>query len=380
MVYTNYIFQYISRRTCQGKSFNSMDLAQQLLTVRPRERGGEVAQRGFDFQSCWAASYILEYELKGDNYVFLFEYHDDIVVLNDEISPSIANFIQVKVSENDWTLARLINQNKSNPVSTVGKLFMHKQNFNGHSIELTFITNAYFKFDRRTVIFGNELKDKDQAQIISKIKEQISSDITSELKDLKFVKTDLSMDDHSVHLVGKVNEFLEQYFSNGHKINSKALSEILVNECRKKSKLKSSNIKTFNELIQKKGIEKNFVTETLQNINNSASNEPNWVGACELFKTVGKSVIELIRAKAAFHSVAMKLNNSASMELKFLNAVKEKYDSEQASIDYAALLAKSISTVNTQEPELDILFNQLQKECLFVYATLLIEADISVAP
>ena len=355
-----------------------MDLAQQLLFVRPKERGGEVAQRGFDFQSCWAASHILEYELKGNNYLFLFEYHDDIVVLDDNISPSSAKFIQVKVSENDWTLGRLVNHNKSNPVSPIGKLFVHKQNFTGQNTKLSFVTNAYFKFDERTIIFGNELGEQEKEKVISKIGEQISRDVTSELKDLSFVKTDLSMDDHSVHLVGKVHEFLEQHFENGHKINPKAFSETLVNECRKKSKLKSSNIKTFSELVDKKGIHKSYVTEKLREINELAENEPNWESASELFNVIGKSGIELIRAKATFHSIAMKLSNINSMELKYFKSLKDVYCADQASTDYNGLLNKSLEKVDADFPELKIVFNQLQKESLFVYTTLVCEVESQV--
>ncbi|EEY5721883.1 DUF4297 domain-containing protein, partial [Escherichia coli] len=53
-----------------------MGLAETLVSIPQSERGGEIAQRGFDYQTCWALSQMLEYELDEKNYVFIFEYHD----------------------------------------------------------------------------------------------------------------------------------------------------------------------------------------------------------------------------------------------------------------------------------------------------------------
>lgn len=47
-----------------------MGLAETLVSIPQSERGGEIAQRGFDYQTCWALSQMLEYELDEKNYVF----------------------------------------------------------------------------------------------------------------------------------------------------------------------------------------------------------------------------------------------------------------------------------------------------------------------
>ncbi|WP_368157654.1 dsDNA nuclease domain-containing protein [Aeromonas sp. R10-2] len=64
-----------------------MGLAEALVDIPQSERGGEIAQRGFDYQACWALSEMLEYELNGKNYVFIFEYHDDVLILDDHSTP-----------------------------------------------------------------------------------------------------------------------------------------------------------------------------------------------------------------------------------------------------------------------------------------------------
>ncbi len=69
-----------------------MGLAETLVSIPQSERGGEIAQRGFDYQTCWALSQMLEYELDEKNYVFIFEYHDDVLILDDEVSPTQLTF------------------------------------------------------------------------------------------------------------------------------------------------------------------------------------------------------------------------------------------------------------------------------------------------
>lgn len=47
-----------------------MELAKNFIDVPQTERGGEMAQKGFDFLACWALSHMFEYELQGKEYVF----------------------------------------------------------------------------------------------------------------------------------------------------------------------------------------------------------------------------------------------------------------------------------------------------------------------
>ncbi|MBG0761826.1 hypothetical protein BOO22_20695 [Vibrio cidicii] len=113
-----------------------MGLAEALVSIPQAERGGEIAQRGFDYQTCWALSQMLEYELDGKNYVFIFEYHDDILIIDDAVSPTDLTFAQVKTREKHWTASLLSKSTKAKPVSIIGKLFIHHKNFSDYSPKL----------------------------------------------------------------------------------------------------------------------------------------------------------------------------------------------------------------------------------------------------
>ena len=57
-------FSELRARECMG-------LAEALVGIPQSERGGEIAQRGFDYQTCWALSQMLEYEPGQDHERFI---------------------------------------------------------------------------------------------------------------------------------------------------------------------------------------------------------------------------------------------------------------------------------------------------------------------
>lgn len=110
-----------------------MGLAETLVSIPQSERGGEIAQRGFDYQTCWALSQMLEYELDEKNYVFIFEYHDDVLILDDEVSPTQLTFAQVKQERNTGLHPLLVIAPRRTPyLSSVSYLFIKRISPNIH--------------------------------------------------------------------------------------------------------------------------------------------------------------------------------------------------------------------------------------------------------
>ena len=214
-----------------------MSLAEALISIPQSERGGEIAQRGFDYQTCWALSQMLEYELDGKNYVFVFEYHDDVLILDDEDSPKDLTFAQVKTSESHWTAYDLRKSTKTKPVSIIGKLFIHQKNFSGYSPKLLFVTNASFNLCEKNggkSLFGvGEVKDEHQISFKQAIKEQVKLDDASiDLSVLKFDQSSLSLDDHITHLKGKLCVFLCEKYGDSTTLSVNVLAALLDKECR----------------------------------------------------------------------------------------------------------------------------------------------------
>ena len=61
-----------------------------LLTVSQREEGGRTAYDRFDYQTAWGLSRLLDLHGTGKNYAVAFEFHDDIVSLDDADAPTRA--------------------------------------------------------------------------------------------------------------------------------------------------------------------------------------------------------------------------------------------------------------------------------------------------
>ena len=280
-----------------------MELAKTLISVPQTERGGEIAQRGFDFQACWAISHMLEYELEGKEYVFVFEYHDDVLILDSEIDPKRAIFAQVKTNEKPWTLPKLINSTQKKPISFIGKLFEHKHKFDDSEVELMFVSNAYFSFDERNKFKAHELSQELRDSVLDKVSKQLGGRSTLELSKLTFLTSDLSLEGHSSHLRGKICDFFDSYFEDDYDINPTSFAKTLESACRDRAKVRSSDIKDFDELIKKKGFTSSFVKETLKAICMSKNLQPDWENARVIFSDVGKTAIQLLSLQATFSRI-----------------------------------------------------------------------------
>jgi hypothetical protein len=62
-------------------------LKQQLLDIKPRETSGARTANRFDYQDDWAFCQILELHEADDDYVVVFDYHDDVLVLDSATDP-----------------------------------------------------------------------------------------------------------------------------------------------------------------------------------------------------------------------------------------------------------------------------------------------------
>ena len=351
-----------------------MGLTETLVSIPQSERGGEIAQRGFDYQTCWALSQMLEYELDEKNYVFIFEYHDDVIILDDEISPTQLTFAQVKTRETHWTASALCNGTKKNPVSIIGKLFIHHKDFAEYSPKLLFVTNASLKLceknDGKSCFGANEVKVKYQTSFKEAIKHQVKLDDSSiDLSVMRFVQSSLSLDDHTIHLKGKLCDFLSKKFGDSIAMNVNILTSLLEQECRKKSKVKSTDIINFSDLISRKGFSSKALNNAIDSLNTNNISKPDWDKASLLFHDLGKTSIQLVRLNAVFSCVCIALNqNKKNPSLIYLEYAISLYDEASVRSDLKLYLTESMSKIDALCPDYALALNSEKKECIVVYS------------
>ena len=347
-----------------------MELARALIQVPQTERGGEIAQRGLDFQACWAISHMLEYELDGREYVFVFEYHDDVLILDSEGSPQKVTFAQVKTNEKPWTLSKLISSTKKKPISFIGKLFEHRNNFGESDVELMFVSNAYFSFDERNRFFADELKEEQRKIITSKVSNQISQGLKVELSKLEFLTSDLSLEGHASHLKGKICEFFEEYFDEDIDVNPASFARALESECRDRAKVRSSDIKDFDELIRRKGFTSTFLKETLDRIRIAKDLQPSWQHAKSIFSEIGKSAFQMLSLQATFSRTSIALKKARSAESIYQEKANALFDKAKIETSISSYILYVIESLKASIPEYSLALTNEQKECLIVYSVI----------
>ncbi|MFB2656318.1 DUF4297 domain-containing protein [Shewanella xiamenensis] len=353
-----------------------MGLAETLISIPQYERGGEIAQRGFDYQTCWALSQMLEYELDEKNYVFIFEYHDDVLILDNEVSPTDLTFAQVKTREKHWTVSSLSNKTKTKPVSIIGKLFIHYKNFAEYSPKLLFVTNASFNLCEenggKSCFGANEVKSEHQISFKRAIQDQVELDDSSiDLAVMRFVQSSLSLDDHITHLKGKLCDFLSKKFGDSTNLSVNALASLLEQRCRDKSKVKSADIVDFSDLVSRKGFSSEALNGVLDSLNVSSCLKPDWEKASLLFNDLGKTSPQLIMLQATFSQVCIDLNkNTQNPSTVYLEYAISLYDEVRVHSDFKLYITETMQKIDVLCPDYALTLKSGKKECIVVYSVI----------
>lgn len=337
-------------------------LSRELVAVPQREVAGARSSKQFAYQKNWALAELIEYHLAGKDYVFAFEFHDDVLILDSEISPSNLQFIQVKTRTNgkNWTIKQLIKSEKGkngNPdkLSIVGKLYENKFNFNNHASELKFVTNAYYSFtDVTKSSYADTLESNDQNSITTAVQDQLNVTNPIDLGCLCFEHSSLSVDDHEDHIRGKLHSFFESLFGDSHNIPVSPWYQSISDQIKKKNDFPPDRVASFDDLIRNKCITRSEIENFIQRINESQNNTDNWNIIKAQLSDEGYDYKSLIRLQKSWkqysadrldydnaalkkieHDIKAELpkHSSPSLESKIVN-VKSSLSTELSKINY----------------------------------------------
>lgn len=325
-----------------------MNLADALVKTPQDERGGEIAIRGFEYQRCWAIDELLSKHKRKESYVFIPEYHDDILILDSTTLPQKATFAQVKTRDTHWTITPLLKAEKEGKLSFISKLFKHNFDFKDYQTELAFVTNALFKFLDKYEFSGEDLDQKDKDKLLAAVQKQLAGKEISDLSILKFKTSKLSLLDYDTHLIGKIFEYLEDTDNSGF-INAPAFKRTLVDLFERKTRISSREINSFTDLIQKKGISNELIEKILHSIRNYKSSTPEWETVSLLLTSLNKSDFEKIIFKAKYDIVIINLKNSNSIECDFYIRFKKEINSKPTNPQEISVMIKDIITLLNKE-------------------------------
>ena len=252
----------------------------QFLKVKVRESAGSISASRFDYQKDWSICKLLEEHNKQSDYLFIFDYHDDLIIMDSEANPSKISFYQVKGKKNGkWSLNDLVKSDLSKDkssylLSIIGKLYSHKINFVDKVDSVNFVSNASFKVslssndksESKNTICIVELTPKDKIKIHEKLKteHQLNQEDFA-FESICFLRVvELSLDDSSTHTTGKLANFLNDR-NPQKKYNVPLIYKVLFDEVKRRTSY-SKEINDISGLLENKTLSKTKFNQMLDRI------------------------------------------------------------------------------------------------------------------
>lgn len=293
-------------------------LAHKLATTKPRETAGSRSANRFDYQKNWAICELLNLHLTQNDYLLILDYHEDVVVLDLECTPTKGIFYQIKSKKTgNWTVNTLCKATKKKPDSYFKKLFSSYILFGDQVSKLIFITNQEL---------NTKLKSKDSSLGLNSIeffnfndidKEKIHESVEGDKSDkcsfyglnlISIQKTDLPIDSSDTFTKGKLVDFFEK-IAPEKKVSINIAYKTLFDEVKRKNNIENI-YSDFNELKNAKGIGRDSFNQVVSTFTTYTSNKELWTDASKTLSEEGFNFSTIRRIKAAWGKYTIEIMNS----------------------------------------------------------------------
>lgn len=243
-----------------------MTLKDKIVSIKPREKAGSTSASRFDFQKDWSLCKLIEFHLTKADYVIVFDWHEDLLIMDSEFNPQKVAFYQIKGRKSGyWSVKELIKSDNNRSgvplLSIIGRLYDCKLKHDIETTSLNFVSNARFKvdLDDRTSSLGKdeicivELTAKDKSEIAKKIKAEHSLTTAPIYEDITFLKVlDLSLNDSQRHTQGIIGDFFDKIYPN-KKLHTPTIYRMLFDEVKRRANY-NKDILTYADLLSNKAI------------------------------------------------------------------------------------------------------------------------------
>lgn len=313
-----------------------MTFAKAIVSSIPRESSGPRTSSRYDFQKNWALCKLLELHLDLKEFLVLMDYHDDVVVLDDETDPQSAIFFQIKTKKSGvWTVSDLTRKSKagtgSQPQSILEKLYASHKLFDKHVAALRFVSNKAVKLTLKNDSVSKEIDECVFLEICNDEKEKIHVCIEGEgvefsdfvgLSKLGLSKTLLSLEEHDVHAKGRLAEFLEEHFP-GRSISSTVAYRTLFDEIKRKTN-NEIVYSEFKNLRKSKGISASEFRKIISLIGGNVGVDELWGTAERYLIKEGVPPISLTSIRRDFYKFAVARMNPVDEDIYSLTSAVQK--------------------------------------------------------
>lgn len=344
-----------------------MTLTNDFIKTLPRENSGSNTSNAYDFQKDWSLYFLLECHERMNDYLLFLDYHDDIVLFDAEENPKNVEFFQVKTNRKPpWKLTRFIakNRKKSGSMTVIGKMYDNKIKFNCHTKSINFVSNAAFDFElsnngakptNRNTICVAELTKENVRKLATAIKDDHGLAEEPDFENITFFKvTDLPVDCHDTHTIGRLSEFLERVLPN-KKYKPVPLYRALFSEISKKTDY-GKNISAYDDSLNRKTIGKKYFDDMLNSIAVKRDFTALWVSIEQRLNGEGWPIVSIRNLRYKFDRVEIDLldytNDSVQKAYRHVKQVVDQLSISHNDIGLTELLTK-VSTAVKASPDID---------------------------
>lgn len=292
-----------------------------LLDVPERENGGRTAYDRFDFQTAWGLSKVIELHQADANYAVGFEFHDDLVELDDANAPATAVFYQMKsLDSGHWTLSRILDRPVAGKTkqtlksSIAGKMFDNIKRFGEVVDKLVMVSNqplsevgpCYEEVPLAT------LAEADVKKFVTAMKLECKGfKETDHLGFFHYEQCRLGLGSYEEALFGQVGMLLHERNIDARPI---PFTLHLVNEGRRRSK-QLAKVKNFEELKRSKFMTREQVEGWLTELDGETSYRPSWETASKHLHLDHRREIALSREWHSYMAERKRRWSAATLEM-----------------------------------------------------------------
>jgi hypothetical protein len=325
-----------------------MSLPSALLTIPEREKGGKIANKRFAYQARWALSLAIQKHRSGDDYAVAVEFHDDVVLLNDPVSPTSLAFYQVKTkNKGTWTIGPLFTRDKkkTGSASYIGKLFDNFRRFPKHTASLNFVTNlpcASLDPDVADQPFNACKKSEDFETFKKKLLDECSEATDEHCDIFRFVLSDLSLGDPDTHTLGKLVQFITEEIGDDISFNPTKLFLIFTNEFERRSRADTPT-DSLASLVKAKAVTRADVDGWLNAVRHQRP-KPKWEDVSAHLSCLPP--LELLRLRKIWARYEVEVLNAGDEALQIVRGmVREAIDGCDQSWSWEEILAYCVDAV-----------------------------------
>jgi hypothetical protein len=312
-----------------------MQLKEKIVTNKPREKSGSITSSRYDFQKDWSICKLIECHQTLIDYVIVFDWHEDLIIMDSESNPHTVSFYQIKGRKSgNWTVNDLIRSEKDKNnnllLSIIGKLYDCKLKHSDETLSLNFVSNARFNVPlsdkTRSLNKDNiciiELSKKEKEEISKKIIQEHNLNTNPIFEEITFLKVlDLSLNDSKTHTQGKITDFFDAIYP-GKKLNAPNIYRMIFDEVKRRVNY-NKEILTYDDLLTNKSICKSQFERIIEATRIGKDNDEIWKKAESILLSNGLSFQKSQELKQSWNLLEVEMMNPNNSYLqKIIKEIK----------------------------------------------------------